>query len=131
MVKWAQMIERREPMVTDVIRFMDGLSLHSKCTSDTYEQNVIYNSYHSDTMVNNVFAHGADGKVFLFGLNFPGSCHDGSITANLLPIIIEKNGSFKICIDQALPGVVMRMVFWLDIVNDQQSDFPQFSSHIN
>jgi hypothetical protein len=33
-------------------------------------------------------------------LNYPGSCHDGSITANLLPIIIEKIGSFKICIDQ-------------------------------
>ncbi len=103
MVEWAQMIERREPMATDVIGFMDGLSLHSECNSDTYEQNAMYNGYHSDTMVNNVFAYGADGKVFLCGLNFPGSCHDGSITANLLPIIIEKIGSFKICIDQGFP----------------------------
>ncbi len=103
MVEWAQMIERREPMATDVIGFMDGLSLHSECNSDTYEQNAMYNGYHSDTMVNNVFAYGADGKVFLCGLNFPGSCHDGSITANLLPIIIEKIGSFKICVDQGFP----------------------------
>ncbi len=103
MVEWAKMIEIREPMATDVIGFMDGLSLHSECNSDTYEQNAMYNGYHSDTMVNNVFAYGADGKVFLCGLNFPGSCHDGSITANLLPIIIEKIGSFKICVDQGFP----------------------------
>ena len=51
-------------------------------------------------MVNNVFAYRADGKVFLSGLNFPGSCHEGSITANLLPIMIQKLGSFKICVNQ-------------------------------
>ena len=103
MVEWVQMIERREPMATDVIGFMDGLSLHSECNSDMYEQNAMYNGYHSNKMVNNVFAYGADGKVFLCGLNFPGSCHDGSIPAHLLPIIIEKNGSFKICINEDFP----------------------------
>ena len=72
MVEWAHMIERREPMAKDVIGFMDGLSLHSECNSNTYEQNAMYNGYHADTMVNNVFAYGADGKVFLCGLNFPG-----------------------------------------------------------
>ena len=100
MVEWAKMVEIHEPMATDVIGVMDGLSLHSECSLVTYEQNAIFNGYHSDTMINNVFAYGPDGKVFLCGLNFPGSCHDGSITANLLPIIIEKNGSFKLCVDQ-------------------------------
>ena len=92
MSKWARMIQQREPIADDVIGFMDGLSLHSECSSDNLEQNAMYNRYHADTMVNNVFAYGADGKVVLCGLNFPGSCHDGSITANLLPIIIEKIG---------------------------------------
>ncbi len=56
-------------------------------------------------MVNNVFAYSADGKVFLCGLDFPGSCHNGSITANLLPIIIQEIGSFKICIKQGFPQI--------------------------
>ena len=125
MVKWAQMIERHEPMATDVIRFMDGLSLHSECNSDTYEQNAMYNGYHSDTMVKRSFAYGADGKDFLCGLNFPGSCHDGSITANILPIIIQKIGSLRYMSIKVFPRVVMQMVFWLDlIVKDQPPDFP-------
>jgi len=103
MVEWAKMVEIREPMATDVIGFMDGLSLHYKCSSDAYEQNAMYNWYHLDTMINNAFTYGMNGKVFLCGLKFPGSCHDGSITAKLLPIIIEKIGSFKICIDQGFP----------------------------
>ena len=131
MTEWAKLVEKREPMATDVIGFMDGLSLHFKCSIDTYEQNAMYNGYHSDTMVNNVFAYGINGKVYLCGLNFPRSSHDGSITANLLPIIIEKIGSFKICVHQVFPRVVMWMLFWLDlIVKDQLPDFPRFSIHI-
>ena len=103
MVEWAKMIEMHEPMAIDVIGFMDVLSLHSECSSDTFEQNTMYNGYHSDTMVNNVFVYGTDGKVFLCCLNFPGSFYDGSITANLLPIIIQKIGSFKISVDQSFP----------------------------
>jgi hypothetical protein len=126
------MIERREPMATNVIGFMEGLSLHSECNSDMYEQNVMYNGYHSDTMVNKVFAYGADGKIFLCGLNFPRSCHNGSIPAHLLPIIIEKIGSFKICIDQGFPwsddadGILVEP-------NSQRSAarLPQISGHIH
>ena len=56
MTTWAKMIQQREPIAYDVIGFMDGLSLHSECSPDTFEQNAMYNGYHSDTMVNNVFA---------------------------------------------------------------------------
>ena len=90
-------------MSTNLTGFIDGLPLHSKCSSKMYEQNAMYSGYHSDTMVNNVFAYDANRKVFLCGLNFLGSCHDGSSTANLLPNIIEINGSFKICVDQGFP----------------------------
>ncbi len=48
----------------DVIGFMDGVALHSECSSEITQQNSMYNGYHSDTMVNNVIAYGADGKVF-------------------------------------------------------------------
>jgi hypothetical protein len=82
---------------------MDGLSLTSECTLEPVAQNSMYNGYHSDTMVNNVVAYGPDGKVFLCAINFPGSWHDGSITANLLLQIHKKIGSFKMCVDQGFP----------------------------
>ena len=81
------MIQQCEPIADDVIGFMDGLSLHSECSSDNLEQNAMYTGYHSDTMVNNVFVWGTDGKVFLCALNFVGSAHDGSLVANMLPAI--------------------------------------------
>ena len=92
MAKWAAMIKQREPIADDVIGFMDGLSLHSECSSERTEQNSMYNGYHSDTMVNNILAYGADGTVFLCALNFVGSAHDGSLAANLLPTICNKIG---------------------------------------
>ena len=63
--EFAAMIEQREPLALDVIGFMDGVALHSECSSEITQQNSMYNGYHSDTMVNNVIAYGADGKVFL------------------------------------------------------------------
>jgi hypothetical protein len=94
MAYFAQLIQAREPVVDDVIGFMDGVSLTSECTSEVIEQNAMYSGYHSDTMVNNVFAYGPDGKVFLCAINFPGSWHDGSITANILPFIANNIGNY-------------------------------------
>jgi hypothetical protein len=87
MAIFARQINLCEPDADDVIGFMDDLSLTSECTLEPVTQNSMYNGYHSDTMVNNVVAYGPDGKVFLCAINFPGSWHDGSITANLLPSI--------------------------------------------
>jgi hypothetical protein len=63
----------------------------------------MYNGYHSDTIVNNIFAYGPDGKVFLCAINFPDSWHDGSLTMNELPYICDNIGCCKICIDQGFP----------------------------
>ena len=82
---------------------MDGLSLTSECTSEVFEQNAMYNGYHNDTMVNNIIAYGPDGKVFLCAVNFPGSWHDGSITADILPYIRKMIGSYKMCVNQGFP----------------------------
>ena len=94
------MIHSREPIAQDVIGFMDGLSLHCDCTLDTLEQNAMYSGYHCDIMVNNIFAYTVDRRVFLCGLNFPGSWHDESICAKLMPIIWEKIHVFKNFVDQ-------------------------------
>jgi hypothetical protein len=103
MAEYAQLIHQREPAVDDVVEFMDGASLTSECTSEPLVQNSMYSGYHSDTMVNNLLAYASDGKVIFFAINFPGSWHDGSITANVLLYIHKKIGTYKMCVDQGLP----------------------------
>ena len=103
MAHFAALIQNREATVDDVIGFMDGVAFASECSSEEIEQNAYYNGYHRDTMVNNMFAYGHDGKVFLAAINFPGSWHDGSITTNLLPFITGKIQGYKICVDQGFP----------------------------
>ena len=51
-------------MVTNVIGFMDGVSLSSECTDERIEQNLFYCGYDCDTMINNVMVSGPDGKYF-------------------------------------------------------------------
>jgi len=99
---YAQLIHQQEPAVDDVIGFMDGVSLTSEWTSEPVVQNSMYSEYHSDTMVNNLFAYGSDGRVIFCAINFPGSWHDGSIMANFLPNLCKKIGTYKMCIDQGL-----------------------------
>jgi hypothetical protein len=96
---YAQLIHEREPAVDDVIGFMDGVPLTSECTSKPVVQNLMYSGYHSDTMVNNLFAYGPDGRVIFHAINFPRSWHDGSIMAN----VCKKIDTYKMCIDQGLP----------------------------
>jgi hypothetical protein len=103
MERLARQINENEPAVNNVIGFMDGVALQSECTSEKIEQNAMYSGYHSDTMVNNIFVYGPNGKVFLCTINFPGSWHDGSITSNILPYIHNNIGMYKMCIDQGFP----------------------------
>ena len=58
------MIQRREPLVNDIIEFMDGVSMTSECIAEPIAQNSMYCGYDCDTMVNNIFGYGPDGKVF-------------------------------------------------------------------
>ncbi len=42
MEQFAVMINGREPLIDDVIGFMDGVSLPTQCTSEENEQNAMY-----------------------------------------------------------------------------------------
>ena len=103
MGQFAGMVQSREPLVDDVIGFMDGVSIPAECTDERFEQNAFYCGYDCDTMVNNVFAYGPDGKVFFAAVNFPGSWADGALTARFLHTIKKKIGEYKICVDQGFP----------------------------
>jgi len=60
-----------------------------------------------------LFAYGPDGRVIFCTINFPGSWHDGSITANVLPYIHKKIGTYKMFVDQGLPRSGMLLMFLL------------------
>ncbi len=87
MRRFAGMVQSREPLVDDIIGFMDGVLIPAECTDEHFEQNAFYCGYDCDTMVNNIFAYGPDGKVFFAVVNFPGSWADGALTARFLHII--------------------------------------------
>ena len=72
MQKFACMINLREPQVNDIIGFMDRVSLCSECMDEWFTQNAFYCGYNCNTLVNNVFAYGPDGKVFFCAVNYPG-----------------------------------------------------------
>ena len=61
---FSDMISVQEPMVNNVIGFMDGLGLTTECTDERITQNAYYCGYDCDTMENSVLVFGPDGKVF-------------------------------------------------------------------
>ena len=70
MREFADMVKMRQSMVDNIIGFMDGVSFPVQCTEERLAQNAIYCGYDCNTMVNNVFAYGPDGKVFFVVINF-------------------------------------------------------------
>jgi len=109
MRQFARMVQAREPLVDDVIGFMDGVSIPSECTDERFEQNAFYCGYDCDTMVNNVFAYGPDGKVFFAAVNFPGSWADGALTARFLHASKRKLVSTRFVLIRASPGAEIPM----------------------
>ena len=103
MREYAARVKVREPIVNDIIDFMDGVSFSTKCMDERVEQNSMYCGYDCNTMVNNAFAYGPDGKVFFAAINFPSSWSDGSLTARFLHRMKRKIGNYKICVDQGFP----------------------------
>ncbi len=103
MRQFADMVQLRAPIVNNVISFMDKVWIPAECTDERVEQNAFYCGYDCDTMVNNVFAYGPDGKVFFAAINFPGSWADSALTAQFLHALKKKIGDYKICVDQGFP----------------------------
>ena len=97
------MSSHREPSVTNLIGFMDGVSFTTECTDERVKQNAYYCGYECDMMVNNVLIFGPDCKIFFCAINYPGSWVDGALTARFFSHIKQQIGSFKICVDQGFP----------------------------
>ncbi len=99
----AEMIRLREPMISNVIGFMDGLGLAMEMTDKRIQQNAYYCGYDCDTMINNLLVFGPDGKVFFCAINYPGSWLDGTLTTRFFLHIKGRIGDYKICVNQGFP----------------------------
>ena len=103
MCQFADMVQLRAPIVSDVIGFMDGVSIPIQCTDERVERNAYYCGYDCDTMVNNVFAYGPDGKVFFAAINlFPGELGRRRIDSKILVRFEEEDWGLQ---DLRRPGV--------------------------
>jgi hypothetical protein len=56
MAEYASMVHHREPLLTNIIGFVDGVAMPVKCSSLPEAQSTYYNGYHHDTMINNDFS---------------------------------------------------------------------------
>ena len=103
MAKFARMVERREPLIKNVIGFVDGVSVPVQCSDDELLQRAAYCGYSHDTMCNNVFAFSPEGKVIYAAINFPGSWHDSTVALQFIRLVISKIGTYALCVDQGFP----------------------------
>jgi hypothetical protein len=103
-MRWYADIESlRDPTISNVIGFIDGLGLATEMTSKKLQQNAYYCGYDCDTMIDNVLVFGPDGKVFFCAINYPGSWSDGTLTTCIFSHMKEKIADNKICVDQGFP----------------------------
>jgi DDE superfamily endonuclease len=101
---YARMVQIREPMVNNVIGFVDGESLQVQCCDDIWQQNAAYNGYSHDTTITNVFAFSPFGKVIFAAVyNYPGSWHDSTVAQSLINEVITKIGVYALRVDQGFP----------------------------
>jgi DDE superfamily endonuclease len=100
---YARMVQSREPMINNVIGFVDGLSLSVQCSDDILRQNASYNGYSHDTAITNVFAFSPLGKIIFAADNYPGSWHDSTVAQDLINIVVSKIGVYALCVDQGFP----------------------------
>ena len=87
---YAGMVYRREPLVKNVVGFVDGLSI--AIMEDEDSQATSYNGFYGDTRCNNVFA--PTGKIFYAIINNPGSWHDTQVAFPLVMVVLAKIGRY-------------------------------------
>jgi hypothetical protein len=103
MARLAAITNRREPAVTNVIGFVDGLAIPVQCSDDPADQNAHYSGHHKDTYCNNVLAFAPDGKIIHASINYPGSWPDSQVSVRLMELVVRVIGEYALCVDQGFP----------------------------
>ena len=73
MARLVNLVALREPLIRNVVGFVDGCSIKIECTSEPHIQNAYYDGSTCDTCVKNVFLFLPEGKILFAAINFPGS----------------------------------------------------------
>lgn len=83
-VKWASLIEAREPLVKRKWGFIDGKNLEVNKSSDTFIQNTHYNGWLHRHTITGVLCFGADGTLVWARHNCPGSWNDAQMSNGIM-----------------------------------------------
>jgi hypothetical protein len=103
MRRFAALVQAREPLVDNIIGFVDGFSAEIQCSSNHLDQNAYYDGYLHDTFVNNVLVFSPEGKVIAAAINYPGSWHDSTVALNIIDACDAHLENYAICVDQGFP----------------------------
>ena len=75
----AQLINIKEPMLSGVWGFVDGLNLQIFNPGDIDEQNAYWNGWLHETCCSSLICWRSDGFIAYMATNYPGSWHDSAI----------------------------------------------------
>jgi hypothetical protein len=81
----AAVIALYEPMVKNVIGFLDGCNLKLVDLEDKMRQNGYYNGWEETVWVSNLFVFLPSGVICFAALNYPGSWHDAKVRIFCVP----------------------------------------------
>jgi hypothetical protein len=95
MAELAALTGAREPLMSKVWGFVDGLNLRIQEPEDDLRQNAYYNGWLGHCYCSNLLVWRSDGLLGYAALNFPGSWHDGALASQ---------GFYKVCKDLGPTG---------------------------
>jgi len=101
----AALTNEKEPLLTGVWGFLDGLNLSIFNPSDVDTQNAYYNGWQHVTACSSIIVWRADGLIGYFAGNYPGSWHDGHIAGRGLydKLATACTPPFCVAADSAFP----------------------------
>ncbi|KAE8261819.1 hypothetical protein A4X09_0g7596 [Tilletia walkeri] len=106
MEQMAAAVTTREPLLKNVIGFVDGLNLRIYQPGDVDEQNAYYNGWLADTYCSQVLVFLPNGEIAWASFNCPGSWHDARIASGLYKVLLDRNRTperYRLLADSAFP----------------------------
>ena len=80
MTRWAALVEAYEPLLKNVMGFIDGKNLRVQKPTNSDLQNAMYNGWLHATLITGVLCFGVDGTIMWGRHNCPGSWNDSEMS---------------------------------------------------
>lgn len=99
----ADKISNREPSLSNIWGFMDGVKFPIMSCGNASVQNAYYNGWLSGCFVSNVILFMADGCICYANINCPGSWHDSVVAEPLYNVLLSSHtpANYRILVDSA------------------------------